>query len=220
MSTRITDSSDPRVQAWVGKKFNRLTLVRFVRMEKYPTGGQQVWECTCECGRTVIVQLKQLKSGNTKSCGCFQLERTRERSTIHGFCRPKNVHPIYRSWQAMLSRCNNSNRKDWPYYGGRGISVCERWMSFENFKCDMLPSWKPGLTIERKDNDSNYCLDNCVWATRKTQAINRGMTKFLTFDGETLCLAAWSEKLGINPDTISMRLRRGWSTEKALSTPA
>jgi len=127
--------------------------------------------------------------------------------------------PEYRAWRTMISRCKNPNASAYKNYGGRGISVCQRWVeSFENFLSDMgrRPS---GLSIDRINNDGNYEPGNCRWATRTEQARNSRMAKPLTFRGETMCFSAWAERTGIHWLTLYKRIKRGWSVEKALVTP-
>ena len=113
----------------------------------------------------------ELKSGKTKSCGCYDAERKRTETVKHGF----NRTPTYVCWSNMLARCTNPKRRDFKNYGGRGISVCERWRSFENFLADMGEK-PPKLSLDRVDNDENYGPDNCRWATQKQQVLNRRNT--------------------------------------------
>jgi len=121
-------------------------------------------------------------------------------------------------WDSMVQRCTNSNRKDFARYGGRGITVCERWLKFENFLADM--GERPaGLSLERRRNDEGYSKGNCYWATVKQQNRNTSANRFLTHGGETLCVSAWAERLGMNDITLNARLRRGWSVERSLTTP-
>ncbi len=144
----------------------------------------------------------------------LQVKRTREANTTHG-CRNTKV---YRVWSGMLDRCRNPNGKDYQRYGARGIRVCESWYRFENFLRDMgaPPS---GLMLERKDNGGNYCKENCVWATAKTQARNRRNNTLVAHQGKLLTIVEWAEELGFPRYTISKRLRRGWSVERTLGTP-
>lgn len=120
----------------------------------------------------------------------------------------RELYPsTFTSWCNMRTRCNNPNYKDFHLYGGRGISVCASWESFENFLCDMGP--KPdGLTIERRDNDGNYEPDNCYWATRREQALNRKTSQIATYAGMTLCAREWADKLGVSRNAFHTRARR------------
>jgi hypothetical protein len=142
-----------------------------------------------------------------------------ERCTIHGFKSRLHPHPIYRAWSAMWTRCTNPKRKDWKNYGGRGITVCHRWRSFVKFAEDMLPSWKRGLTIERKNNLLGYSKSNCVWSTRLDQNRNKRNVGPISLNGVSLFARDWAKKLGGNPDLIYVRLGRGWSVERACTTP-
>lgn len=138
--------------------------------------------------------------------------------TKHGHtCRDGEVQltPEYQAWASMKHRCTNPNNKRWPRYGGRGIRVCEEWMSFENFFADMGPR-PPGMSLDRIDNDGNYEPANCRWASVEDQNRNRSNVIHLTHEGETLCVAEWT-RLGLGKNTIYARLQRGWSVEEALS---
>jgi hypothetical protein len=216
MSVKITGPNDPRVQAFLGKKFNRLTAIRFLGMK----GSVQFWEFKCDCGGTKNTKISNVLKGWTGSCGCLHHEMLLRRNTVHGYA-PRNIHrdAVYRCWLAIHSRCSNQNQKSWKHYGGRGISVCERWSSFENFLLDMGD--RPvGCSIDRINNDGNYEPGNCRWATRKTQNDNKRTVHKITFNGKTLNKRDWAKEIGGNPDIIYIRLKRGWSAEKAVSTPA
>jgi hypothetical protein len=131
------------------------------------------WVCLCECGNTTTVGGGQLRRGHTRSCGCLARELSRVREVTHGHSRERNPTPEYLSWKAMNARCNNPNSPDFPNYGGRGITVCARWDSFENFLADM--GQRPeGKTLDRYPNmNGNYEPGNCWWSTPKEQANNR-----------------------------------------------
>jgi hypothetical protein len=132
----------------------------------------------------------------------------------------KSRTPEYGSWHAMIGRCTKPDNDCFEYYGGRGITVCDRWLtSFENFLTDMGP--KPSLhhTIERIDNNKGYEPGNCKWATLSEQARNRRDNVLLEHDEKVQCLAAWADDLGIKQTTLRMRLKRGWSAERILTTP-
>lgn len=127
--------------------------------------------------------------------------------------------PEYHSWSGMIQRCTNSKRKSWEHYGGRGVTVCTRWMSFENFLADM-GARPTGLTLERRDNDGNYEPENCRWATSNEQARNSSQTVMVEIAGETHPLVEWCERLKISVNTVRCRTRKhGWDYVRALTTP-
>ena len=134
--------------------------------------GMITWECECQCGNKTYLPCAALTSGNTRSCGCLRIESITANGygqKIHGMSRSRE----YQTWDRMVQRCYNPKHHAFKNYGGRGISVCKKWKkSFINFFKDM--GYRPnGLTIDRINNDGNYCKSNCRWATPKTQANNR-----------------------------------------------
>ncbi len=148
----------------IGKRFGRLVVVK----ETEKRGKEYWWECLCDCGNSSIVVGGALRSGHTQSCGCLK----KERITKHGIWGT----PTYWSWNNMLQRCNNPKATKFLNHGGRGITVCEKWLKFTNFLNDM--GVKPeGLTIERKDNELGYYKDNCKWATYVEQNRNQRISK-------------------------------------------
>jgi hypothetical protein len=125
---------------------------------------------------------------------------------------------IYGVWRSMRTRCENKRDAAYPDYGGRGITVCERWLDFSNFLAD-LGQPPEGMTLERVDNDGNYELSNCKWVSRLAQSRNRRNVIRITVNGETLCLSEWAERTGIDVRTLWARLKKGWSESAAVTTP-
>ena len=195
----------------VGRQFGRWTVV-----EKGPIRGHnRLWRCVCTCGTQRDVLGFTLRKGASQSCGCLNAERASSRGKHH-----LSGTSEYDTWHQMINRCYNSAFIYYPLYGGRGISVCDRWRhSVEHFYADMGPKPSPEHTLERIDNDASYSPENCRWATKKEQARNRRSTRFLTHNGETLSMAEWAERIGVSPNAMYMRLRKGWSVERAVTTP-
>lgn len=156
----------PRVG--VGDKFWRLTVIC---RKPSPDSGSR-WLCHCECGNELITRASTLKSGGTKSCGCLRRESTIKFNKSTKYKHGKCAEPVYAVWFSMLARCRNPNHEAWKHYGGRGITVCERWLSFDNFYADMCPR-PEGLTLDRIDNNGPYCKENCRWTDWKTQRANQ-----------------------------------------------
>lgn len=194
-----------------GQRFSRLTVLRFANnhLDLYPK-----WWCRCDCGNELAVFYTALvakkKGEGTKSCGCLK----RESNTTHGFSQS----PTYSSWCSMIQRCFNPNSPDWNNYGGRGITVCERWRQFSNFLADM--GERPlGTSIERVRNWEGYKPHNCVWANAKVQRRNTRTNRYLEFQGMRRCLSDWCYILKLPYNAVSNRLQVGWSVEDALTKP-
>lgn len=195
----------PRYRDLVGQVFTRLTVVSYAGTYKH---GGALWNVRCDCGSEKQVAAMHLMSGHAKSCGCLQTEV----ATIHGMTNTTT----FRAWSSMLNRCRNPNNQAYPRYGGRGITVCERWNSFENFYADMGEQPK-GLSLERRDNDQGYGPDNCCWATRIEQNNNKRTNRLVTSFGKTQTVAQWSREIGITASALRHRLNNGWTVERALN---
>lgn len=177
-----------------GQRFGRLTAVKRLHSNK---SGNSIWLCNCDCGGVSNSNISQLRNGKTKSCGCINKELTK----THGM----HSSPEYKSHASMKDRCLNRNNPQYHDYGGRGISYCMRWDSFENFFKDM--GFRPkGKTLDRIDNDGNYDPENCKWSTRKEQMLNTRRNKFYEIEGEKLTVSQISEKYKIPKSTLRYRL--------------
>lgn len=188
-----------------GQRFSNLVALEPTNKR---CGSSVVWRCKCDCGQIAMVRSDNLKTGNTKGCGCLSGSWTK-----HG----KTGSRAYSAWCGMHSRCGDLDDLN---YGGREIKVCDHWDSFENFFADMGEP-QEGYSIDRIDNDGNYEPSNCRWATCKEQARNRRSNIQIRFNNRSLTLSEWSEILGINRSTLRARINRyGWPVIKALTTPA
>lgn len=185
-----------------GKIYGRLTVVSYNKSDKI---GHTFWNCTCACGKEKIIRQDLLNRNIVVSCGCY----AKENSTTHG----KIKTPEYRTWAHMKSRCTNPNVKEYKNYGGRGISMCERWLnSFENFLADMGERPSSKYSIDRfPNNDGNYEKSNCRWADKKQQADNRRSNVILEYSGIKMSQSEWAKSLGVNHTNIIAFLKRNKS---------
>lgn len=193
-----------------GTRFGRLVVVR--PAGRSTTRNAALFECRCDCGSVTIVLKTELTRGHTHSCGCLRLTEI----TTHGMTKT----PEYAIWRAMRARTTNPERKGFKHYGGRGITVCERWQTFENFYADMgmRPSSKHSL--DRVDNEKGYEPSNVRWATHKEQHRNTRANVWITYDGRTMLIADWAEEKGMKRNSLDSRINRlKWPIEKALNTP-
>lgn len=195
-----------------GMRFGRLVALKLAPKK----GKDRMWECACDCGSIAIIRGASLSKGATKSCGCYRKEVTTKRNTTHGSSKSH----LYSTWCDMKRRCVNPSNKRWGQYGGRGISVCDRWNhSFENFVEDMgYPPFEKAQ-LDRIDNNGNYEPGNTRWVTQLQNIRNRSITVKATHNGETLPISVWAERAGISYPSIRNRLRRGWSLDRILTTP-
>ena len=206
--------------ALVGQTFNRLTVVERAGSNK---NGSALWLCRCSCGGATTLRTADLTKGHTKSCGCLAKETSR------ALCLKRNPTRVshgmtgtseYQIWKNILARCRNANAPNHHNYGGRGITVCDRWLeSFENFYADMGDRPSKQHTLDRIDNDGPYSPENCRWATWDVQYRNRRQTVSITYDGETKCRKDWCQEYGVDESTFAQRLSRGWDVGTALKAP-
>jgi hypothetical protein len=199
---------------YTGYRNGRLIAVRPTDERKL---GKIVWECRCDCGNAVFVPTNHLANNQRFSCGCAKQKGSLRvpKRPVHG--HHTNGHPTktYASWSSMRTRCLNPRVREYPDYGGRGIRICERWERFENFLADM--GERPhGKTLDRIDVNGDYCAENCRWATPSEQLLNQRKSRFITANGITKNLSVWSRERAIPKKTITDRLKRGMSPEKAL----
>lgn len=171
----------------------------------------------CKCGKEFISQIISVKKKSTKSCGCLHIKETLNmcnNNKTHG----QGNHPLYQVWSAMKYRCFNVNSVEYKNYGGRGITVCDRWLDINCFLEDMYPSYIKGLQLDRINVNGNYEPSNCRWITAKQNSNNKRNNRFVSYNGETKTISQWSEKTGIPYMVIFNRLVN-WSVEEALTLP-
>ena len=198
-----------------GQRFGRWTVIR--RVESGAQGRVR-FLCLCDCGTECVVYSNNLRSGRSTGCGCRRKEALRISRLVHG----KKGTAEYEAWVALRRRCHDATNSGFAGYGGRGITVCERWdgpRGLENFLADMGRRPSPDHSLDRVDNDGPYSPENCRWATRSEQQRNTRRNHVITMDGRSLTVAEWSHVTGISFTTICGRLRLGWSVERTLTAP-
>lgn len=185
-----------------GKRFGEWTVIDYA--------GNSKWNCVCSCGTRKTVRTNELKNGRSKSCGCLARKK-----------HDLNYTRLYKTWQNMKERCGNPNCKCYENYGGRGITICNEWRnSFRSFyEWAIANGYAEELSIDRIDVNGNYEPSNCRWATSEEQANNTRRNHYITYLGRTITLMQAAREYNIPMDTLKGRLYRGWSVEKALSTP-
>lgn len=180
------------------------------------------WRAKCECGTVRVISGKSLRRGHSKSCGCLKRENIVKRLTTHGLSHTRD-HIV---WMSMKDRCYNQNGEHYKNYGGRGITVCDRWLygtkemhALTCFVTDMGPRPTSKHTLERVDNDKGYGPDNCKWATRHEQRCNTRSNRRITAFGRTDVVTNFAHAYGIGKDTLAARLNAGMKPETALTLP-
>ena len=204
---------------WSGYQYDFLTLTR-PSEQKAKHGKSRKWYATCRCGKEVLIDPQDLvkaeRRGTRRSCGCMKTAWISERMKTHGMTK----HPAYGVWHSMVQRCTEPTHRAWKNYGGRGITVCERWRnSFENFWQDMGPSYQPGLDIDRINNDLGYSPENCRWTTRRENCLNKRGTRTVALSGQEIPVRKLSESSGIKYSTLLYRLDHGCPLSRLLEEP-
>ena len=179
----------------IGVRYGKLLVI-----EAMPSINNKIslWRCVCDCGNIVDVRGGNLNTGNTISCGCYNLECIKNRSTKHGQSKRGELSTEYKTWRSMKMRCLNKNNQAFNDYGGRGIKICDRWLdSFENFLEDMGKKPSKNHSIDRIDNNGDYEPSNCKWATKKEQSCNRRSNKWYEHEGKRMTQKEWANYLGV-----------------------
>jgi hypothetical protein len=199
-----------RFKDLTGQTFGMLTVLHPAQSRK----GAWYWVYLCQCGAHVTKNgadvTKTLRLGGLPNCGCMSKKLVGDANRTHGMTRTA----FYVVWRNMLHRCQKPWHKAYANYGGRGITVCERWQTFENFRDDMLPTYLSGLELERKDNNGPYSPENCTWATSRAQSMNKRDSV------RQVDVPALSVATGISRTTLYYRLANGWAVEDLLKKPS
>lgn len=198
-----------------GQRFGKL-----VAISSYYDSTRKItlWECKCDCGNTCFVRANRLVHGRTRSCGCLRKDSNIKNKTTHG----KTNTRIYNAWHSMKARCYNPTNHNYSHYGDRGISVCDEWKnSFEPFyEWAISNGYQDGLSLDRIDNDGNYCPNNCRWVTTKVQNNNRSVSINISYNGKTQNLSDWCKELNLPYSRIYQRLSKyEFTFEEAITEP-
>jgi len=202
------------VQDLVDKKFGMWTVSQFSHKQRAKTLGSgrktpswvYFWICRCDCGTERVVCGNNLRRGGSKNCGCVHPR------TQHGMTK----HPAHNTWWCMMQRCFNSRYTGYELYGGRGITVCDRWHTFVNFWEDVGSTWQQGLMIDSIDNDGNYEPSNCKWSTPLQSANNRRTNHRIVTPKGRMTVTAAAKEYGLSRQTLFARIRYGWREEDLL----
>ena len=205
-----------------GERFGKLVVVSL--FDRRP-GRHPRWTCACDCGGTSIAAANNLRSGHSTSCGgaihgAGPGRPPRERDRVPYQTHGRAGSAVHAVWCAMRRRCSPAGSpKERRNYFDRGIRVCDRWQSFENFLADMGEP-PAGYSIDRIDNDRGYEPGNCRWADAKTQGNNKRTNRVIEYDGQRMTLTQWADRVGLKHQTLLARIRRGWAIDRALTEPA
>lgn len=203
----------PKFIDHTGERFGNLVALKHeIRLTKH--GKAAFWYCRCDCGTEKWVSANNLTRGSAKSCGCKMNDNPQNKPNPLKLNNPR----LYSIWTGMKIRCLNPNSARYSDYGGRGITICEDWKSFDDFCLWALSNgYEDGLTIERLDNDKSYCPSNCTWITKSEQNKNKRNLRMYTYNGETKHLAEWSRQYNIKYNLLYDRLNLGIPFERAIT---
>lgn len=193
-----------------GQRFGRLFALEEMESERTPCGQlRRKYLCRCDCGAEVAVLSGHLSKGHTQSCGCYQKDKAYSHNIRHGHTSWRTQSsPTFNSWAHMIQRCTNPKNRGFKNYGGRGITVCDRWLeSFENFLSDMGEKPK-GKSLDRKNNNGNYEPGNCRWATPKEQGNNTRRNVYFEYQGQRKTLSQWARFFKIDSEILRRRLKK------------
>lgn len=186
-------------------RFGRLTVLECVGRDN---NGNALWRCKCDCGKENIVDGCRLRKGNTKSCGCYNIYRTKICNSTH----KKSKTRLYAVWGGIKARCSNPKCEAFKNYGGRGIKFCKDWVFYENFeKWALNNGYSNNLTIDRIDNNGNYEPDNCRWVTIKKQCNNRRNNRHIEYNGKIFTIAEICDILNLPYQYVIYRLNKNLS---------
>lgn len=191
-----------------GERFSRLLVVSLADDYVSPKGyHKKRWKCKCDCGKEIIVWSGNLLSGHTKSCGCIHEEKLALGNIKHGLSHSR----IYNIWAGIIDRCENPKSQYYYAYGGKGVAICPEWRNSPAafYQWAISHGYDDSLSIDRIDNDGDYCPENCRWATRLEQANNTSRNRRIEYNGEIKTLAQWARDVGIHPSIIADRLKLG-----------
>lgn len=215
-----------KIKDITGQRFGRLTALCHAGFDG--KRGEALWLCRCSCGQEILARGGDLRNEHTKSCGCYNDERRRERSTTHGGTSGGKWERLYGVYAGMIQRCEDRNHRFYAEYGGRGITVCPEWR--HNYAAFRDWAYTHGYdpvaphrrcTIDRINNDGNYSPDNCRIVDQLVQNNNSRHNHRVTYNGETHTLSEWERLKGLPNHILSHRLNQyGWSVDRALNTPA
>ncbi len=199
----------------IGKKYGRLVVISFSHRN---ARSKIFFNCQCDCGNVKIIEGDPLRRGATKSCGCYH----KKANMKHGLASGGEKHRLYKIYGGMKDRCCNGKNHKYFRYGGRGIQICNEWLNDNSsfFNWAFANGYKKDLTIERIDNDGDYCPSNCKWATPKEQANNRSHIPKYLYKGKTYTGAQIETTFGVKSYLFRQRINRGWPIEKAINLPS